>query len=200
MPLSTAADRLIRVPYAAALLLDPIFWGRNVTRGDGHSVLYLPGYGGWGRNDLHSLPLRSWLRRIGYQPVQSGLARILSWSEETTDILCQRVEAESKKRDSRITIIGASMGGIFGWSIARRRPHAVRHLIVLGAPLASAGGSLPPQVSITSICSGDPLESPAREPHARHFKVRGTHGSLVFNREVYRILAAVLAKADAEKV
>src|SRR5437879_722510 len=69
--LSTTAERLARAPYAAALLLDPIFWGRNVVRGDGHSVLYLPGYGGWGRNDLHSLPLRNWLRRIGYQPVQS---------------------------------------------------------------------------------------------------------------------------------
>src|SRR5207247_1759039 len=47
------------------LLVEPVFWGVGVRRGDGRPVLVLPGlYGG----DRYLSPLRDWLRRIGYSP------------------------------------------------------------------------------------------------------------------------------------
>jgi pimeloyl-ACP methyl ester carboxylesterase len=84
-----------------------------------------------------------------------------AWSEETAVILCQRAQALSRKIRNRITIIGHSMGAIFGWSIALHIPQVVRHVVVLGARLASANGMLPESVAITSIYSiGRTVEYP----------------------------------------
>jgi pimeloyl-ACP methyl ester carboxylesterase len=102
----------------------------------------------------------------------------------------------SREVSGQITIIRHSMGAIFGWSIARRIPGVVRHLVVLGAPLGSANGRLPESVAVTSIYSeggaSEYPDSPARESHAGNFRVAGTHGGLAVNRHVYRILASVV--------
>ena len=59
-----------------------------------------------------------------------------AWSEETVDILRQRAEALSREVSGQITIIGHSIGAVFGWSIARRIPQVVRHLVVhMRAPM-----------------------------------------------------------------
>jgi pimeloyl-ACP methyl ester carboxylesterase len=132
----------------AALLTDPVFWSHRAARGNGAAVLVLPGYS---CTDLHTFPLRNWLRRNGFWPSASGIARMPAWSEETVDILRQRAEALSREVSGPITIVGHSIGAVFGWSIARRIPQVVRHLVVLGAPLGSANGRLPESVAITSI-------------------------------------------------
>ena len=49
----------------AALHSSPVFWGRDVKRGDGRLVIVVPGLFG---NDVYLGPLRDWLRRMGYQP------------------------------------------------------------------------------------------------------------------------------------
>src|SRR5690349_5278999 len=54
------------------LLRDPVFWGWGVPRGDGHTVLVLPGLGA---GDAYLRPLRGWLRRLGYQTLRSGIRR-----------------------------------------------------------------------------------------------------------------------------
>jgi len=54
------------------LLADPVYWGLGVPRGDRHSVLVLPGLFA---RDGYLQPLRRWLWRAGYTPVQSGLKR-----------------------------------------------------------------------------------------------------------------------------
>jgi hypothetical protein len=52
------------------LLIDPVFYGAEVARGDGRLVVVIPGlFGG----DLYLEPLRVWLRRIGYTPIRSSL-------------------------------------------------------------------------------------------------------------------------------
>jgi pimeloyl-ACP methyl ester carboxylesterase len=119
-----------------------------------------------------------------------------AWSEEILKVLCQRAETISRAVSERITIIGHSMGAIFGWSIACRIPDFVQQLVVLGAPLAWAKGLLPESVAITSIYSIGRAtkypDSPAREIHARNFQVTGSHGGLAVNRHVYRILLNTL--------
>src|ERR1700693_6233083 len=52
------------------LLADPVFWGLDVPRGDGHPVLLIPGLFA---NDDYLRPLSNWLCRIGYRPIWSGL-------------------------------------------------------------------------------------------------------------------------------
>src|SRR5271163_2631099 len=52
------------------LIASPVFWGAKVRRGDGRSVLVIPGYSA---GDIHLLAMRNWLERMGYRAVKSGI-------------------------------------------------------------------------------------------------------------------------------
>jgi pimeloyl-ACP methyl ester carboxylesterase len=133
-----------------SLVGDPVFWGWGVRRGDGRPVLVLPGlYGG----DRYLDPLRDWLRRIGYRPVRSGLDRNPGWSEPLVNELGERAEEHYQRSGQRVTIIGHSLGGLQGRSIAVRRPGVVRHVIALGSPLMMTRRRLPRDVRMTAIYS-----------------------------------------------
>src|SRR5215469_371149 len=94
------------------LLADPVFWGWGVLRGDGHSVLALPGLGG---GDAYLRPLRGWLRRVGYRSIESGLDVNPGWSEELLDELAVLVAEEFRRSQTKLTIIGHSLGGVYGY-------------------------------------------------------------------------------------
>ncbi|MGA9724668.1 MAG: alpha/beta fold hydrolase [Candidatus Binatus sp.] len=180
----------------AGLLASPVFWRSTTRRGDGHSVLVIPGYGA---GDFHLMAMRNWLQRMGYRPPKSGIDWNPGWSDEIVEELGRHVEDEFRYSGRRVTLIGHSLGGLQARSIAQRRPHAVRRLIALGAPLTFAGGTLPPSIPITSIyVSADlPHEPQARESHAENIQVRGSHGGLAVNRRVYAILANLLRRPDS---
>ena len=188
----------VAVAELAGLVASPVFWTRKQGRGDGHSVLVIPGYSA---GDLQSTPIRSWLKRIGYRSVKSGLDFNSGWSDEIVEALAQRAEAEFRGSGRRVTLIGHSLGGLQARSVARRIPHAVRRLITLGAPLAFAGGTILPSVAIASIyVSADlPFQPQARESHAENIEVRGSHGGLVVNRRVYALVADLLCRAGTHR-
>jgi pimeloyl-ACP methyl ester carboxylesterase len=172
------------------LLSDPIFWGAGARNGDGHPVLVLPGlYAG----DAYLQPLRSWLRRIGYTPMRSGLERNPGWSEELVHQLSELTEAVLNRMRRRVTIIGHSMGGVLARSIAVRRPYAVRRVITIGSPLMMRRERLPETVDMAAIYSRDDLvvrypNALASERHALNLEVHGSHVGLMTNPEVYRQL------------
>jgi hypothetical protein len=96
------------------LLIDPVFWGFGLRRGDGRPVLVLPGlYGG----DRYLGPLRDWLRRIGYGPVPSGLDRNPGWSEplvtKCDGCASQRAEESGFGRSPREPLRPASSSSRF---------------------------------------------------------------------------------------
>jgi pimeloyl-ACP methyl ester carboxylesterase len=179
----------------ARLLASPIFWTRRVPLGNGHSVLVIPGYGA---GDLHYIALRSWLRRLGYTALPSGMKSNPGWTERVIEDLRRRVENELRSSGRKVTLIGHSLGGLQAHSVARRWPHLVGRVVVLGAPLMFAGGPLEPAVVIASIyTSWDlPFEPAARESHAVNIHVRGSHNGLGVNARVYRLLADFLSKPD----
>jgi pimeloyl-ACP methyl ester carboxylesterase len=184
------------------LLIEPVFWGVGVLRGDGRPVLVLPGlYAG----DRYLGPLRDWLRRIGYSPVRSGLDRNPGWSESLVENLGELADTHFRRSGQRVTIIGHSLGGLQGRAVAVRRPGVVRHVIALGSPLTMARGRLPGEVRMTAIYSrGDRIvRHPAameRDPRATNLEVSGSHIGLTFNPAVYRALGAVLQAPDREVV
>jgi pimeloyl-ACP methyl ester carboxylesterase len=179
----------------AGLLVSPVFWTAKLLRGDGHSIIAIPGYGG---GDWYLSTLRNWLRRVGYRAVGSGINANPGWSEQIVDHLSRLVGEELARSQRRVTLIGHSLGGLQARSVAQRLPHAVGRLIALGAPFAYAGGEIPDTVAITSIYTASDLayEPQAREPHAENIEVRGTHNGLAANRRVYRLLAELLARED----
>ena len=177
------------------LLNDPVYWGWGVPRGDGHPVLVLPGLLG---GDEYLRPLRDWLRRVGYAAVRSGIDRNPGWSEELVGELGEIADREFRRGRGPVTIIGHSMGGILGRSVASRRPHLVRHVITLGSPLSMSRSRIPETVRLTAIYSrGDRIVrhpgAMARDPRAENIEVRGSHTGLAFNPEVYRHLARLLS-------
>jgi triacylglycerol lipase len=184
------------------LLIEPVFWGVGVRRGDGRPVLVLPGlYAG----DRYLGPLRDWLRRVGYSPVASGLDRNPGWSERLVDDFVRLAESEFRRSGQRVTIIGHSMGGVQGRAVAARLPGAVRHVISLGSPLVMARSRLPEEVRMTAIYSrGDLIvRHPAameRDPRATNVEVPGSHIGLTFNPAVYRVLADILPAPDREVI
>jgi len=184
------------------LMGDPIFWGIGVPRGDGRPVMVLPGlFAG----DAYLQPLRDWLGRAGYSPVRSGIDRNPGWSSELIEALSQIALAEHQRTRRRVTIIGHSMGGLQGRSVAARLPEVVRHVIALGSPLALAQERLPTAVRMTAIYSREDEivrypASLARDRRAKNMKVPGSHIGLAFNPAVYRVLARALGAPDFETV
>jgi predicted alpha/beta superfamily hydrolase len=67
--------------------------------------------------------------------------------------LGELVEQEFRRNGSKVTIIGHSLGGIFGYSIAIRRPQTVRQIITLASPLRVVSRRLPASMPITSFYS-----------------------------------------------
>lgn len=178
------------------LVQDPIFWGWGVPRGDGHPVLVLPGLGG---GDTYLSPLHGWLRRLGYAPVRSEIERNPGWSAELVSALTAIVEREHTCTGRMVSIVGHSMGGLLGRSVAARRPELVRRVITLGAPLAMARSPLPASVPLIAITSPDDRivragTATPRDRHARRISVPGSHLGLAVNRHVYRHLARLLAE------
>jgi pimeloyl-ACP methyl ester carboxylesterase len=183
------------------LMVDPIFWGWGVRRGDGHSIIVLPGFGG---GDDYLQPLHSWLYRIGYKPVASGLDVNPGWSSELVEGLGELVEDEFRRSESTVTIIGHSLGGMYGYAIAARQPQMIRQVVTLASPLRRIVGRLPASVPITAFYSrSDPIvrhpAALARDPHARNIEVANSHTGIASHPEVYRGLGSLLQQGRDRK-
>lgn len=201
--LADLAGAALRPAAEFGLLLgDPVFWGVGVPRGDGRPVLVLPGLLA---GDAYLKPLRDWLNRTGYSPVKSGIERNPGLSNELIHELVELAQAEYRRCRQRVTIIGHSMGGLQGRSVAGRIPQIIRHVIALGSPLAMARSRLPGAVRMTAIYSREDriVPHPAaleRDPRAKNVEVPGSHIGLAFNPAVYRVLARILAAPDLEVI
>jgi triacylglycerol lipase len=116
----------------ARLVADPVMGGRGVPRGDGRSVLLLPGLLA-GDSSLSLLAL--FLRRIGYRPIQCGI-RLNSGCFATFDrrMVGKLVRAHDRS-GRRVAIIGHSRGGHYARSLAARHPNLVSHVVTMGTGL-----------------------------------------------------------------
>jgi triacylglycerol lipase len=114
------------------LLVDPVFLGRGVPRGDGRHVVLMPGFGG---GDQTLLVLAIWLARIGYQPHTCGFVANLGCSDRALDRVERRLENLCDDHSGRVALIGHSRGGHYARALAARRPELVSHAISIGAGL-----------------------------------------------------------------
>ena len=178
------------------LIADPVFWGLDVPRGDGHPVLLIPGLFA---NDNYLRPLSNWLHRVGYRPIWSGLRIDPGFSPVAIKRVAERVESEHRESGARVTIIGHSMGGALGRAAALRNPEAVRHVIALGSPMFfEPQHQLSLSVAMTAMHTRNDriVRHPhalARDGHAKNIEVSGSHLGLALNAEVYRHIAHALA-------
>jgi pimeloyl-ACP methyl ester carboxylesterase len=115
----------------AALQTDPAYLGIGLPRGDGRTVLVLPGLFG---NDFYLQPFRHWLRRIGYWPVHSTLAINAGCPERLRNQVEANLSRARLGRPGPVAIVGHSRGGMLGWAIAQRLGASASHLVLLGSP------------------------------------------------------------------
>ena len=108
---------------------------QRLPRGDGHSVLVLPGLLA---DDVSTRPLRSVLRKLGYDVHGWGLGRNIGPTAACVN--GTRASARQAQRQLRrpVTVIGWSLGGIFARDLARLSPDSVRQVVTLGSPFRLA--------------------------------------------------------------
>jgi len=209
--------------YGALLLAWPLLG--LLPRGDGHSVLVLPGFGG---SDVSTRPLRRALNRLGYDAHGWGHGRNTGMRSSLRADLDRRIESLHRGR-GKVTLIGWSLGGIYARELARAAPGRVRRVITLGSPFnhhprannadrlyrwVNGGGEaidwegferrrVPPPVPCTAIYSKSDgivhwrcaMEDAA--PNTENVEVRGSHMGLGANVHVLRVIAERLARPAA---
>src|SRR5437016_13155767 len=106
------------------MLIDPVFSGRDVPRGDGRPVLLMPGFLA---GDQTLVALALWLRRIGYSPHLCGFVTNVDCSDRAVDRVERRLESVADDYGGRVALIGHSRGGHYTRALATRRPELVSH-------------------------------------------------------------------------
>lgn len=116
----------------ARLLLDPVYRGDGVPRGDGAPALLFPGFLA---GDASLAVMRGWLGRIGYAPLASGIQFNVGCSDRAADRLDALLERAHAQTGRRVALIGHSRGGHFVKALAHRHPRRVSCAISIGAGL-----------------------------------------------------------------
>jgi pimeloyl-ACP methyl ester carboxylesterase len=128
-----------RAPWEFAASLAAAPWLRKLPKGDGHRVLVMPGLAA---NDLTTLPMRTFLKDRGYQPVAWELGLNLGPRAGVLDAIRERVRALHAQGGEKISLLGWSLGGVYAREIAKEMPELVRCVITLGSPFSG-----PPQAT-----------------------------------------------------
>jgi len=115
------------------LQLLSISWSclKQLPQGDGHPVLVLPGFLA---SDRSTRILRRYLDQMGYTSVPWGLGRNMGRLSQFEEGLVGHFHELSAEHDQKISIIGQSLGGVYGRELAKFYPDQVRQVISLGSP------------------------------------------------------------------
>ena len=141
---------LSRVFFEASsgYLLKPLM--RALPKGDGHSVMTLPGFFG---ADGSTASLRRFLDRQRYNAIPWGLGRnipseglatmeaTLEFRHRTEQALAQSIAAEVGRTRRKVSLVGWSLGGLYATSLAHRHPDLIRQVVTLGTPFGDPRGT-----------------------------------------------------------
>lgn len=105
----------------------------GAPRGDGHLVVDIPG---WRAPELSGAPLRSYLRRLGYDARGWGFGTNTGDPRRDVERLAARVLELVDAAGAPASLVGWSLGGVIAREVARRHPDAVRRVITYGTPVA----------------------------------------------------------------
>jgi pimeloyl-ACP methyl ester carboxylesterase len=121
----------IRVVYEFALGVASLPTLATAPRGDGHTVLVLPGFL---TSDSSTDFLRTYLRGIGLNAVGWEMGRNLGGLYRMRDMLRAKVSDLARQSGRRISVLGWSLGGVYARDLALALPEAIRGIITLGSP------------------------------------------------------------------
>ena len=103
-------------------------------------VLLVPGFlaGDWSLRLMSST-----LRRRGFRTYRSHIRSNVACMAANAALLERRLEAIATRRESRVRVVGHSLGGMLARGLAVRRPDLVSGVITMGSPLLAPGTSHP---------------------------------------------------------
>ena len=101
-------------------------------RGDQRAVVVLPGFGA---SDLSTVPLRRYLRSIGYDARGWGLGQNTGGVVSFVRVMIDQVASIAAEQGRPVPLIGWSLGGVIAREVARERPDIVEQVITLGSPI-----------------------------------------------------------------
>jgi pimeloyl-ACP methyl ester carboxylesterase len=107
---------------------------RRAPRGDGHTVLVLPGFLA---DDRSTMVLRGYLSTLGYKTSAWGLGRNIGPTPGILKGMEQRLLQLADRAGSPISIVGWSLGGMFARALGRDHPEHIRQIVTLGSPFRS---------------------------------------------------------------
>jgi len=217
----------LRAPLEVASFLLGAPQLRSLPPGDGHPVMFLPGFG---MGDEALSPMARAIERLGYAVYGWDQGRNLGLRQRTAERVLERVLELHGRHACAVSLVGWSAGGLYAREIARLRPDRVRCVFTLGSPLQPHGSG--PQ--LVDLCRqwfdaflatrGDPALAPNNDalhvpciaihsksdgvvawraalqpdaPHTENLEVDGSHLGLGFNLAVLRIIAERLAQEPA---
>lgn len=226
-PVAASHWALLELPRAAAevaLLRASKSILRQCPRGDGHSVIVIPGFLG---SDGYNKALCNYLNGLGYDAGGWALGVNLGPRDEVIQGLQKRLLSAYEHSGKKVTLIGHSLGGVYAREMARLHPGMVRQVISLGSPIAERGDSRKlsarlfrrlngpidierqatlqeaPSVPTTAVYSRSDgvvhwQNAIQRNGHLRceNIEVYGSHCGLTVNTSVWRVLADRLAQPE----
>lgn len=183
-----------------ALALD---W-RTLPRGDGATVMTLPGFMA---ADRSTAVLRQALTRLGYRAHGWALGRNHGNASRLLPRVVERLEQLVERDGQPAVLIGWSLGGMFAREACRAAPSCVSQIVTLGTPVVTGPAvahRLP--VPITAIYSKRdgvvPWQAcidPNQDNEIEYVEVDVTHLEFGCSPTVVRIIAEVLARRPTER-
>lgn len=120
-----------RAPWEFAAMLAASPWLRRLPTGDGHPVVVFPGLGA---NDITTLPLRRFLKHLGYDTHPWGQGFNFGPRRGVLKQCNDDVRALFRRHAKPVSLIGWSLGGLYARELAKELPDHVRCVITLGTP------------------------------------------------------------------
>lgn len=105
----------------------------NLPKGDGHSVVVLPGFMATNNS---TAPMRRLLTRLGYDTHGYDSGRNVLVNEALISRLEAQLERLHDQSGRTISLIGWSLGGVLARELAKINPDIVRTVISLGSPIS----------------------------------------------------------------
>lgn len=106
---------------------------KHLPKGDGHPVIFFPGFVA---SDRSTKPMRKLLDALGYETYGWGLGRNLKFNPTREAKMNLLLEKVYKTHGRKVSIVGWSLGGVFAREVAKSNPDMVRSVISLGSPIS----------------------------------------------------------------
>jgi pimeloyl-ACP methyl ester carboxylesterase len=101
-------------------------------KGDGHPVLLIPGFTA---GDATLVALRLFLKSRGYHVETWGFGQNTGFKLKFSQALEQKVRFMHHRHGRKVSLVGWSLGGVYGFYTAHGAPECVRTVISLGSPM-----------------------------------------------------------------